>query len=851
MYFLIFILIGLVVLKNLIVKRKKNIVKPKEIISEIECVKETSISESVPYYKYNSYLKIEIVNVEQDEEVSTGDMFYVEEGSFIIKHNDLFVCKKEQNDLYFYALGYFGINIKNIRIYATERSKIWKISLKSINKFLMLTSLKKKVVEVVTEHLKFVEMFIEKELDINESGECTMNLQNFVTKTLNLNKNVDNCIKIINLQPTEVYKKKESHINDLIFVQDGELIVRYKDKDYIFKKGSVFGYFCLFFNCYYDIEIYCRTQSKLKVIDYASLRRNGLDLLNFDVNILKSFNPLLHYIDLCSDWRIYRIKDTISTSNIIYLNEGSIRKHENTFIVKRLSDVILLKQDIIIHSLNYNIYSYKQIFCGENNYENNKIVSIVPNNKETNIYLFSKRLKSSIGKDCLLLDKKDFFLSFDIAEELRVSEFLNKMSRTSTLVLINIENKYSRLAKFLHEISDVVLVVGYDQEPDNTDIGTYLGSSIGDKIYTDTDNINNIQAEMANYKFENVEYVRLYENKKNIRVKDNLKKVHNVLSPSKTILFSTKDYDRLGRYLLGKRIGLVLSGGGARGIAHIGIIQALEEENIPIDIIGGSSMGAFVGALYCRECDNSFVFKETKKFCLKAKNIMTMLLDLTYPLMSLFRGDALNRSLKKIFRNDLIQNMWIEYFCVTTNLFTNEEEVHTSGLAWKYIRASMGLCGYVPPIVDSKGYLVDGGYTNNVPADIMLNMNVSKIIAVDVGSIEDNDYDEHEECFNGFVGLIHKLLGVRKYITMEEIQYRLSFLTSEKKLKDLESNKKIFVIRPDLGELSTMNFKKFDEIVACGYASGKKIIQEWKESGIYGRHFDQRKAKNLRRRYSV
>src|SRR5690606_10332462 len=94
------------------------------------------------------------------------------------------------------------------------------------------------------------------------------------------------------------------------------------------------------------------------------------------------------------------------------------------------------------------------------------------------------------------------------------------------------------------------------------------------------------------------------------------------------------DFYRLARRLCGKSIGLVLGGGGARGIAQVGLIRALEEEGIPIDLVGGTSIGAFNGALYARDADIVPVYGRAKKFAGRMASLGRFLLDLTYPTTS-------------------------------------------------------------------------------------------------------------------------------------------------------------------------------------------------------------------------
>lgn len=826
-YFITIIIIVLFVLKKLIVRKKKSNVEIKPLPKD-NLIKQTDKLENIPFYKYNENIRLTYKIFEPNLTIPSYTMFFIEYGEILIYHNDVFICKKSSNDFHFHTLDLY--DKINIIIKTKKETKLAIFDHTIVHPFIINCCLKKKVFELISEHLNLDYIFLENELSNN-------NNTHFIKKN-----------KIL-LKKNSKYKYKQ---HTIIFVEQGELNLVNGKKIYKLNPQMSFGYSNFFFTCYKEVFLKCLSDES---IIYECLlndsSNNWTDFFNYikikdHKNNIKFLN-FIHYIDICTDWRIFKIDEKLYENNFYYINEGGLRN--NSMCIKRLSDIILIKKNIIEHVLNFDVKTYKTLFNHKYKDNNSKIITIIPNDKSIDIKLFSKRLKNSINQKILVLDKSNFIFSLDITEELRISEYLNRLNRQHNIILINIENNYSRIAKFLHEISDVVLVVGYDFSKQM-------------QCFND-------------YNIKNVEYVKLYEKnpnmkKKSFSISKNLKngvyatqnnifnsfhynlnkRFHHVLSPNNSILFSTKDYDRLARFLQGKRIGLVLGGGGARGIAHIGIIQALEEQGIPIDIVGGCSMGAFVGALYCKECDNSLVFKETKKFSSKAKSILYFFLDLTYPLMSLFRGKYLNSIIKSSFKNTNIEHLWIEYFCISTNLYTNEEEIHSTGTIWKYLRASMGLCGYVPPVCDEKGFLVDGGYLNNLPVDIMLKKDVYKIIAVDVGSKNYNDYDEHDECLNGFVGLVHKLLGVRKYITMQEIQYRLAFLSSENKLKNINNNKNVFLIRPELEGVNTMDFNKFDEIVACGYAYGKKVIEEWKKSGVYEKYFNQKKS-IVRRRYSV
>ncbi|KAI5189242.1 lysophospholipid hydrolase [Nematocida minor] len=297
--------------------------------------------------------------------------------------------------------------------------------------------------------------------------------------------------------------------------------------------------------------------------------------------------------------------------------------------------------------------------------------------------------------------------------------------------------------------------------------------------------------------------------------------------------FPLNDMHRFIRTLKGTNVGLVLGGGGARGIAHIGIIEALEEAGIPIDAIGGTSMGAFVGALYAEGTNNKQVFIRAKRLSHLIGSVWRIILDLTYPICSMFTGKGFNWGLRMIFKNKRIEDLWLPYYCITTDISLFEEKQHKQGILWRYVRASMSLSGYLPPLCDNGSFLLDGGYMNNVPADAMRSMGIRNIIAVDVGSEVETTFSEYGDSINGFYILFQKIFSTKKFLSLTEIQYRLAYLTSMHKERSLKSDVSIKYIRPDLAGYKTMNFRQFDEIVAHGYQYGKKIISEWKASGEY------------------
>src|SRR6185503_6161421 len=176
------------------------------------------------------------------------------------------------------------------------------------------------------------------------------------------------------------------------------------------------------------------------------------------------------------------------------------------------------------------------------------------------------------------------------------------------------------------------------------------------------------------------------------------------------------DVDRLGRALLGRSVGLVLGGGGARGFAHIGVIRALEEAGIPIDRIGGASMGAILAAQYADRRDWQRLIELSRRGWLEIAPQKVYTLPLI-SLLSMVKGE---RMLDMWFGDTCIEDLWLPYFCVSTNLSRTELHEHTGGSLHEAVAASMTIPGLTAPRVLRGGVLlVDGGVLDNLPTDTM------------------------------------------------------------------------------------------------------------------------------------
>ncbi|OBT64184.1 hypothetical protein VE03_06854 [Pseudogymnoascus sp. 23342-1-I1] len=310
------------------------------------------------------------------------------------------------------------------------------------------------------------------------------------------------------------------------------------------------------------------------------------------------------------------------------------------------------------------------------------------------------------------------------------------------------------------------------------------------------------------------------------------------------------DFHRVARRLCGKSVGLVLGGGGARGIAHVGIIRALEEAGIPIDIIGGTSIGSFIGALYARDADVVPMYGRAKKFAGRMASMWRFALDLTYPSASYTTGHEFNRGIFKTFGNSQIEDFWLEFYCNTTNISKSRSEIHTSGYAWRYVRASMSLAGLLPPLCDEGSLLLDGGYVDNLTVSHMKSLGADVIFAVDVGALDDDTPQNFGDSLSGFWAIANRWNPFSAYSnppTLSEIQARLAYVSSVDALERAKTTPGCLYMRPPIDGYGTLEFQKFDEIYELGYKFGQEYLADMREKGILPLMDETEEKKALRR----
>ncbi len=273
-------------------------------------------------------------------------------------------------------------------------------------------------------------------------------------------------------------------------------------------------------------------------------------------------------------------------------------------------------------------------------------------------------------------------------------------------------------------------------------------------------------------------------------------------------------------------VALVLGGGGAKGVAHIGVLRALEEANIDIDIITGTSMGAIIGGFYASgltvdEIENIIASGRWEKGFtdlssrlstpielkrIEQQDLMPYEFGVTADGLALPQGLIEGQNILAVFR-EIIPNYWeytnfdnmpIPFRAVATDVTNGSAVVLSSGDLTLALRASMSLPGIFAPVKIDNRLLIDGGIANNLPIDVAQDMGADVVIAVDVGSKARTESE-----LTSFLSITSQLVTLMTVKTTEEQKLKL-------RAQDI-------LVEPDMTGFSTLDFSDLEAIEASGY----------------------------------
>ncbi len=290
------------------------------------------------------------------------------------------------------------------------------------------------------------------------------------------------------------------------------------------------------------------------------------------------------------------------------------------------------------------------------------------------------------------------------------------------------------------------------------------------------------------------------------------------------------DIQRLARFMTGSAVGIVLGGGGVKGWAHIGALKALMEANIPIDAIGGTSVGAAVGAAYLMTNDfDSFIEKYRKLTESTLRTLGTW--EITWPMVSIFSGKSVTSIAQQEFYNYNLENLPRPFFCISCNITQKQEAIHKHGKLWEIIRSTVSLPGVVPPMVLNNELHVDGGVVNNLPVNVMSNFleNSGTTIAISISNLLPGTSFDY--AFPPVISLWDALL--MKFKLKKAYKFPSLFYTFVDSLlmgsisQQRENMKKAdILVQPDLGSYTLLSRRSpAERLMEIGYCTTKHVLE--------------------------
>ena len=255
-----------------------------------------------------------------------------------------------------------------------------------------------------------------------------------------------------------------------------------------------------------------------------------------------------------------------------------------------------------------------------------------------------------------------------------------------------------------------------------------------------------------------------------------------------------------------KKLGLALGGGGARGLAHIGVLRALRDFGITPDYIAGTSMGSIVGGWFC--AGESLEDLEEIFFRAKESGLLPKSKILSRRDGKLFKDFEIQASLEKRLSHISIEKCKIPFAAIATNLKNGDQVVLDSGSMNLALRASSAVpIAFKPVKTEDDHFLVDGAYSNPVPADVVRDMGADIVIAVDVTSRWAN-LDQENKILNTFS-------------ILEGSQQAIEYQLAKQHTKDAN-----IILRPPVTHLSWLDFGSMDEIISAGFNEARANINK-------------------------
>jgi NTE family protein len=280
---------------------------------------------------------------------------------------------------------------------------------------------------------------------------------------------------------------------------------------------------------------------------------------------------------------------------------------------------------------------------------------------------------------------------------------------------------------------------------------------------------------------------------------------------------NAEDSSRIARIITGTAVGLVLSGGGARAYAHIGVVRALNELKVPLDFLGGASMGAVIAAGPAMNWSDAELDQRIRTAFVKSDPLS----DIAIPIVAMTRAGKVAKLLYEAYGETEIADMSRPFFAVSSNLTTGRLEVHRRGLLRRAMRASIALPGVMPPVVMNGQVLVDGAVVKNFPTDVMRQLNAGPTIGSDMSQVRGVDPSALENPPSWWRWIVSGAWKAGPPIV--SILMRSATITTDAELKRSRAETDVLIL-PDPGAAEIRDWKLYAPTVAAGHTAAMEAL---------------------------
>lgn len=277
------------------------------------------------------------------------------------------------------------------------------------------------------------------------------------------------------------------------------------------------------------------------------------------------------------------------------------------------------------------------------------------------------------------------------------------------------------------------------------------------------------------------------------------------------------DTARIARIVTGSAVGVVLSGGGARAYAHIGALRALREAGMPIDFIGGSSMGAVIAAGPGLGWSHEELDERIRKAFVESDPLS----DIAFPIIAMTHARKVAGLMQDAYGDVNIEDMPLPFFAVSTNLTSGKVEVHREGMLRHALRASISIPGVMPPVVMNGQVLVDGAVLRNFPSEVMRRLNSGPVVGVDVSQTRGVDPKALEDPPSWWRWILSG--AWKKGPPIVSVLMRSATLSTEAELMQARADTDLLILpRPE--GVDIRDWKAYDPAVSSGYAATQAAL---------------------------